>query len=598
MLLGCSAATLGGCSSNSCKDTDSCGAYEPPDVCDGGAECVDAAGVDAEETGALPDGDAMVEAGRDASSDVSLDRPTDGAGDMASIDGRSDAEDTADAQDIADTGDAADEPGAPDAGTDAGRDGTGAQDADADVGPTCDVTKSPVDEPCVVDDRYGVFVSSGGNDTTGLGTKASPYKSVAKGLAAAQGKNVYVCAATFAEAVTVEGSLDGARLFGGFDCVGWAYAASNRPVMKPASGPGLVIKGLTKGLRIEDIEFDAPATTASGESSVAGWVTGSANVRLVRVKLVAAAAKAGADGVAASNYDPSVQQSDVKIAGHDATDATGGMAQACANLCTNAQHATGGKGGNGGPDAVGDDAGADAGVPTNGADGGPPITPVSPAGATGAGGVSTSLGCSNGVRGSDAPPRAGGNGATQPGTLTATGWTRMDGARGTNGDPGQGGGGGSGGQNASMGGGGGGGCGGCGGAAGPGGQSGGSSFALLSYQSTMTLDGCTLVAAAGGGGGSGADGETGQLGGAGGVQASFGCPGGAGGQGGEGGGGGGGAGGHSVAIGYVGTAPTQSGGTTMSVASQPAAAGAAAAGGSPAATMGAAGKAENVLQLM
>jgi hypothetical protein len=36
----------------------------------------------------------------------------------------------------------------------------------------------------------------------------------------------------------------------------------------------------------------------------------------------------------------------------------------------------------------------------------------------------------------------------------------------------------------------------------------------------------------------------------------------------------------------------------MSVASQPAAAGAAAAGGSPAATMGAAGKAENVLQLM
>ena len=110
------------------------------------------------------------------------------------------------------------------------------------------MTKSPVDEPCVVDDRYGVFVSAGGSDTAGLGTKASPYKTVTKGPTAAQGKNVYVCAGTYAEAVTIEGTLDGARLFGGFDCVGWSYSASTR---ETRIGIALVVKALVKGLRIE-----------------------------------------------------------------------------------------------------------------------------------------------------------------------------------------------------------------------------------------------------------------------------------------------------------------------------------------------------------
>jgi len=39
--------------------------------------------------------------------------------------------------------------------------------------------------------------------------------------------------------------------------------------------------------------------------------------------LVAAAAQAGADGVAASNYDPSLQPRDAKIAGKIAKGATG-----------------------------------------------------------------------------------------------------------------------------------------------------------------------------------------------------------------------------------------------------------------------------------
>jgi hypothetical protein len=586
---------LSGCTSSSCEETDSCGAYPLPDVCNG-AECTEASVPDTADAGTTVDGDGDGGGGAapDAGRDVGVDAP---------IGRDADAMVRPDAEDVDASRDATGSDAKAGADGDAVGDTAGDVVADADVGPTCDVTKSPVDEPCLVEDRYGVFVSPGGSDTAGLGTKAAPYKTVTKGLTAAQGKNVYVCAANYVEGVSIEGALDGARLFGGFDCLGWVHSAANRPVIKPATGPALVAKGLTKGLRIEDVEFDAPATTTSGESSVAGWVTGSANVKLVRVKLVAAAAQAGADGIAASNYDTALPQNDPKIAGQNAAGPSGGAAQACSMLCSNNQVSAGGKGGNGGPGAGGvdggvDAGGADAGAPTSGSDGGPRIVPENPPGATGAGGTPGTLGCSNGVRGSDAPAKAGGAGAAQPGSLTATGWTRADGAIGIAGGPGQGGGGGGGGSSATMGGGGGGACGGCGGAAGPGGQSGGSSFALLSFQSTVALDACALVAGAGGNGGKGADGQVGQLGGAGGLQTTFGCPGGGGGQGGTGGGGGGGAGGHSVALSYAGQAPTQTNGTTLQVASQPSAFGAAGSGGSPAAATGAAGKAQNVMELM
>ena len=189
-------------------------------------------------------------------------------------------------------------------------------------------------------------------------------------------------------------------------------------------------------------------------------------------------------------------------------------------LCTNGEHSAGGKGGNGGPGAAAD-AGVDAGA-----------TPEHRRRVRMVGRQSrqkarreqlvlevrrSAIGCS--VAAAYGAPTLlrvpGGNGATQPGNLTATGWTPVNGTNGTKGArPRRGRG--QWGQSASMGGGGGGGCGGCGGAAGPGAQSGGSSFAVLSYQSTVTLDACTLVAGAGGNGGKGADGQPGQLGGFGG----------------------------------------------------------------------------------
>ncbi|MGE3673380.1 MAG: hypothetical protein AB7K71_27145, partial [Polyangiaceae bacterium] len=61
------------------------------------------------------------------------------------------------------------------------------------TGPTCDTTKDPRYEPCLVDEAYGIFVSGDGDDTTGDGTRAAPYGSINRGLdaAAIAGKNVY-----------------------------------------------------------------------------------------------------------------------------------------------------------------------------------------------------------------------------------------------------------------------------------------------------------------------------------------------------------------------------------------------------------------------
>ncbi|MBK7581332.1 MAG: hypothetical protein IPI67_14095 [Myxococcales bacterium] len=50
---------------------------------------------------------------------------------------------------------------------------------------TCDPTKSPGLSHALIADDYGVFVSPKGDDTSGNGTKASPYKTLGKALASA-----------------------------------------------------------------------------------------------------------------------------------------------------------------------------------------------------------------------------------------------------------------------------------------------------------------------------------------------------------------------------------------------------------------------------
>jgi PKD repeat protein len=180
----------------------------------------------------------------------------------------------------------------------------------------------------------------------------------------------------------------------------------------------------------------------------------------------------------------------------------------------------GGNGGSGGADSAGGGGGGFGGV-------------VAPAAAPGAGGAP--------IPGDTFNPGAGG-----------TGGLALAGAGG-----GGGGGGGSG-SNRSSGGGGAGGSGGTTGTGGTGGGGGGGSFAVYTYNSSVTISGTDLITGSGGAGGMGGNGGNGGVGGNGGNGASTSGPGagggGAGGGGGNGGGGGaGGRGGPSVGAYHAGT---------------------------------------------
>jgi hypothetical protein len=426
-------------------------------------------------------------------------------------------------------------------------------DSDASA---CDAAKSPHDDPCVVNERFGVFVSPLGADTN-AGTKSAPLLTIGRGMDAAKasGKRVYVCAGSFSEQLIVGISRDGVNVYGGFDCGNWTYSTTNRVTVAPTqTGYALKIDALVDGATFEDVEFDVQRANVAnaGESSIAVFVGGSANVAFHRVVMVAGNAADGAPGAGASPDGGAsagasnwfgAPPSYAELNGNDATDGGGGSQKIC--MCPDGTSSIGGQGGAG---AVVGGQQPGAGMPTYGGDAG--------AGLPGRNSAPCGGGGSPVQNGGDAPAGIADTPSTSPGVISAGGWAPALGAPGSNGKPGQGGGGGGDGP-AATGGGGGGACGGCGGAAGKPGAGGGSSIALLSHQSSVALVGCTLTAGnagAGGAGGGGEEGQTGSL--VAGVQRGSGCPGGAGGSGAGGNGGQGGPGGLSLGIGYSGSPPT------------------------------------------
>jgi hypothetical protein len=431
---------------------------------------------------------------------------------------------------------------APDAAAgDAGRDGAG----EAEVAPSgCDPTKAPHDEPCVIDDAFGIFVSPSGSDAN-PGSKAAPTQTIghAMDLAKAAGKRVYVCAGSYPEQLVVGSSRDGVNVYGALDCATWTYGAANRVVVAPAqSGYALEIEDLQTGVTFEDIEFDARNASAGapGASSLGVFVSTSQGISFDRVTMVAGSANDGAPGGSigtATNWfgtPPAYAELD----GNNAEDAGGAPSQQC--TCADQSQTSGGQGG--GP----------MNIPSPGA--GTPQYVDAGAGMGGSNAVSCASG-GTGQNGGDGRAPTANVPSSSLGTCSQNGWLPGAGSPGADGDPGQGGGGGGNGT-LSSGSGGGGACGGCGGAGGHGGQGGGASIALLSFQSSIALADCTLTAAAAGNGGAGGSGEAGQTGGIMGNGDTRGCAGGAGGAGAGGNGGQGGAGGLSLGIGYVGTPPT------------------------------------------
>jgi hypothetical protein len=399
----------------------------------------------------------------------------------------------------------------------------------------CDATKDPGDSPACVDDSVGVFVDGAGGVDTNDGSKAKPFRTIARALASTgQKPRVYVCAGTYVDNVTLD-PAHRASVYGGFACNGWSYDKAANPVLvKPATGYALEINGLPGAVTVADLELDAPAGTASAANSIAGFVNASPSVTLKRLKLVASTGGSPADqGDPAANYPGATAPSSAPVGG--------------VNKCVDGTTSTGGQGSANGVAA----------------------TPGAPSLGAGQLGVTGTACSSNGAgkEGANAVMLAQNSPPPHPGVLSATGWVASAGTKGSTGLPGQGGGGGGNGAG-NNGTGGGGGSGGCGGAGAAGGLGGGASIALLTVASPVSLVSCTLSSSKAGNGAKGGKGQDAQAGlsGSAGSAAPVGCAGGAAGAGAGGNGGGGGAGGASFGLLFSGTAPALDGVTAKTAA--------------------------------
>ncbi|MCL2723862.1 MAG: hypothetical protein FWD69_05435 [Polyangiaceae bacterium] len=443
----------------------------------------------------------------------------------------------------------------------------------------------PTNAPSNVSEDYGAFVDADVDPTAEAdGSKDKPFKTIDQALETLAGRfRVFVCASqsAYAEQVILPSNVS---LYGGFECGTWTYNC-DKPMVAPEH-PGVVLNIINQSaIVVSDIEFVAKDGPIVGSSSIAVFVSNSTDVTFHRVT---ATAGKGADGKP-GDTPPSNYFSDTltDLYSNTADGGTGAGEKTC--TCQDGTSSTGGAGGNAGTDPLvaahnGQPGSANPpvtktgwGVGGSGYDG-TQVPPVACNDRTASGG--TPIGTDANAGGN------GGHGASSYGTLSSTDWTPTPGGDGTNGFPGQGGGGGGGGD---KGGGGSGACGGCGGSRGLGGQGGGASIAIALYESTLTLDTCTLQTD---NAGNGRNGSTGQVGGGGGEgRGSYGtgCAGGNGGNGSGGGGGGGGAGGISVGVLYSsGSTFNQDNATTITVgnAGLPGAAGLSSNGGSPSAAAG------------
>ncbi|HMI89476.1 MAG TPA: hypothetical protein VK550_35620 [Polyangiaceae bacterium] len=492
--------------------------------------------------------------------------------DRADAGGAADRSEASDRSTTADTA-SADRPAldAVDALVDTTDEGQATPDGQSDSS-VCDVDagRSPTDNPCIVSERYGIFVAPNGSDATGAGTRAAPFQTINRGLQASKRETmrVFVCdnGAGFVDPVAIDATLDGLAVYGGFECVGWTLAANARTRIHPPTGPALSISDLTVGVTLENLDLQA-ADAAPSASSIAVRIQSSLQVLLRNSRLLAGkggAGHSGSNGVAGPNGEPVGPSQLGKPA--SCTPPIGSQAGGIA-----ISSSCGSKGGNGGAcDVTLGSLPGGNGSPTDNVD--PPNQ---------ANGGTHWLEDRSGRKGSDGVAGSPGAANSKAGMFSGAGYTlAAPGADGADGHAAQGGGGGSAGEpdlsNWCVGASGGaGGMGGCGGTHGTGGGAGGAAVALLSWMSGITLDKCELISADGGPGGNGGGGGAGGLGalgaeggdgimdvdaGASLVGAGMGGPGG---KGGTGGGGAGGNGGPTYGIVYAGGRPSQIGGTTV-----------------------------------
>ncbi|XYI00386.1 hypothetical protein ACMHYB_11780 [Sorangium sp. So ce1128] len=403
----------------------------------------------------------------------------------------------------------------------------------------------------------GVFVAgyTSGSDDENPGTRSMPVRSLDRAIELARtGRGrVFACNHPFHGFTVLPSGVD---LVGGFNCTTWerenddptritSLISSSRAltVMPPSPGDTGAADGVST---IMDVQLWAEGPTAM-------LVHSKTAVELIRAQVHTEAGQAGEDGYPWPSPNRGRHGPDGQEGGDACSAATVPGGAAAENPCFQATPSTGGKGGDGLPDAAGD-----------GEYGEPRVAATSTDGRGGAG-EEMDAPCEAGRAGLDGEPGALGTADGGIGHITPRGWEGGRASYGGDGMPGQGGGGGGGRRGglavcdaASKGGAGGGsgGAGGCGGRGGRGGQNGHPTIGIIALHANLTVRDTSIWTGEAGPGGNGGAPEKGGRGGRGGPGGALGdgtrsCAGGAGGDGGDGGYGGPGRGGDSIGIAYL-----------------------------------------------
>lgn len=394
-------------------------------------------------------------------------------------------------------------------------------DADAveDAG-TVDAAPPPIDE---LTETYGIFVSLAGS-SDGEGTRAAPLSSIGAGIAKAkqEGKRVYVCKGTYAEAIELK---SGVSVFGGYACTTkWERKDGEYSRVEAPTSPAVRAKDVTDATTFSGFDVVAPDGTAADASSI-GLVADNAGKLIVAASKITAGK--GADG--AAGVEPAAPAAG---SGIDGKAGSGGATHA--TMPTYPMRTTPGTAG---ASTCGGGAGGEGGVgafvscssetiSVNGHNvtfyrSTVPSKCYVPYSVAGGPVQYTSLGdCSPGTPGAGTGaagvPGVDGASAAAFGSLSSAGYVPANGTAGTSGAAGAGGRGGnpqpvsdsvcsgmsSGGKNLAAGAGG--GAGGCGGPSGTAGKGGGASIAVLVWSSSgLAFDDTLLFGGEGGMGGKG-----------------------------------------------------------------------------------------------
>ena len=295
-------------------------------------------------------------------------------------------------------------------------DTAGASDLDAPLGTTptpagctCKLGTGPdvpdltfTDKNCdgiVGDIAHAIFVSPSGSDTTGDGSMAKPYQTIAKAISAASsaGKDVYADKGTYNESVSL---VSGVSLYGGYDSTKkWSRAKTNVSTIQSASTVGVTASGISVATEVQLFTV----TSIGGADGTGGTPAGSSYAVLIAncsaaVTIRGCTLKPGAGGAASGG---SVGSSPGAASGGTAGSSGGaGGASTC-----------GAGGGSGGPSEGSGGSGVTGGTGSTAAGGG--------TGSAGGAGSSTSSSCGSGGNGGDGNPATTAGGAGSPGSPRA-----------------------------------------------------------------------------------------------------------------------------------------------------------------------------------